>query len=294
MQDTALWSWNGTPFYTLPVPFNQTANVLAYYVDQTGLGGYLPAGISNPIITVSNNEDVLLVGFGGDGRKTRFVYTGNDLQPFLWYNINSELPSASTFSAVTLDKGAIDIGQYGIAMTDQQSCQRVDLDIPDSVFQIQKLNNGFLRVSSIRNFEFEWIYFTYPLSNSLWKFPTQSFMFNYRDNTWSILYENYTAHGRFRFQNTRTWKTLPFKTWNSWREPWNAGTGSALYVNIIAGNPQGFVLIKDEGTYEANSGNIAAMSSSGGITQITSVNHCKLQQRARTKIQLRRWGLSSD
>lgn len=274
LQDTALWSWNGTPFYTAPVPLNQTFSVTAYYVDQTGLGGYLPAGISNPIITVSNNEDVLLVGFGGDGRKTRFVYTGNDLQPFLWYNINSELPSASTFSAVVLDKGAIDIGQYGIAMTDQQSSQRIDLDIPDKVFQIQSLNNGFLRVNSIRSFLNEWMYFTYPVNNSLWKFPTQTFMFNYRDNTWSVLYENYTAHGRYRYQNKRTWQTLPFKTWASWKEPWNAGSNSALFVDIVAGNPQGFVLIKDKGTYEADSGSISAMASSGGNTLITSVNHC--------------------
>ena len=274
LQDTALWSWNGTPFYAAPVPLKQTFSITAYYVDQTGLGGYQPAGISNPIITVSSNEDVLLVGFGGDGRKTRFVFTGNDLQPFLWYTINTELPSASTFSAVSLDKGVIDIGQYGIAMTDQQSSQRVDLDIPESVFQIQKLNSGFLRVNSIRNFEYEWIYFTYPISNSKWVFPTQTFMFNYRDNSWSILYENYTAQGRFRFQNKRTWQTLPFKTWIQWKEPWNSGSGSALYVNIIAGNPQGFILIKDQGTGEGQSGNISAITSAGGNLQITSINHC--------------------
>jgi hypothetical protein len=274
LQDTALWSWNGTPFYTTPVPLNQTADVLAYYVDQTGLGGYEPAGISNPITTVVNNEDVLIVGFGGDGRKARFVYTGNDLEPFLWFTINSELPSAATYSAITLDKGAIDIGQYGIAMTDQQSSQRVDLDIPDMVFQIQSMNSGFLRVNAIRSFLNEWIYFTYPVNNSIWKFPTQTLFFNYRDTTWALLYENYTCHGRYRYQSKRTWTTLPFKTWSSWREPWNAGSSSALFVDIIAGNPQGFVLIKDKGTYEANSGNISAMVSFGGITQITSVNHC--------------------
>src|SRR6185369_2505205 len=70
LQDTVLWSWNGTPFYNSLVPLNQTFNPQAYYVDQTGLGGYLPAGIAQPIITVSNNEDVLLIGFGGTGRKT--------------------------------------------------------------------------------------------------------------------------------------------------------------------------------------------------------------------------------
>jgi len=200
LQDTVLWSWNGTPFYNSLIPIGQTFDVRAYYVDQTGFGGYLPAGIPQPLITVSNNEDALLIGFGGDGRKTRFVYTGDDIQPFLFFNINSEIPSSSTFSAVALDKGMIDIGNRGIAITDQQSCSRIDLDIPDSVFQIQGLNFGVLRVNAIRDYKNEWIYFSYPLNNSPWKFPTQTFLFNYRDNTWGVLYENWTHHGTYRAQ----------------------------------------------------------------------------------------------
>jgi hypothetical protein len=274
LSDTALWSWNGTPYYAAPVPTGETFNIIAYYVDQTGAGGYLPAGISQPITTVSNNEDVLLVGFGGDGRKTRFVYTGNDLQPFLFFNINSELPSSSTFSAVALDKGAIDLGPYGISMTDQQSSQRIDLEIPDSVFQVQSLNNGVLRVNAIRDFFKEWIYFSYPVNNSPWKFPTQTFLFNYRDNTWAVLYENFTAHGRYRPQIKRTWKTTGFASWSVWREPWNSGSSSALFTNIIAGNPQGYVLIIGQGTGEAPSGTIQAISDYNGNTQITSTNHC--------------------
>ncbi len=293
LQDTVLWSWNGTPYYavtgpsslTTPstkiftstpniVPAGETANPYAYVVDQTGLGGYLPAGIAQPIITVGNNQDVLLIGFGGDGRKTRFVYTGNDLQPFLFFNINSELPSQSTYSAVVLDRGVIDIGQYGISMTDQQSSQRIDLDIPDSVFQIQALNFGAQRVNAIRNFQWEWIYFSYPVFNSIWKFPTQSFMFNYRDNTWSILYENYTRHGTYRPTSSKSWLTTGYKSWNAWTVPWNSGANSPQYPNIIAGNPQGWIIIKDQSTGEAPSGTISAISSSGGLTQITSYNHC--------------------
>lgn len=274
LQDTVLWSWNGTPFYNALVPLNQTFNPTAYYVDQTGLGGYLPAGISQPIITVSNNEDVLLIGFGGGGRKTRFVYTGNDLQPFLFFNINSELPSSSTFSSVPLDKGSIDIGNYGIALTDQQSSQRIDLQIPDSVFRIQASNNGFLRVNAIRDFFREWMYFSYPVNISDWRFPIQTFLFNYRDNTWGIFYENFTHHGNFRAQRKRTWTTTGFASWEVWQEPWNTGVSSPFLTQIIAGNPQGYVLIKDEGTGEAISGTIGAILNSSGFTQIFSVNHC--------------------
>jgi hypothetical protein len=285
LQDVVIWSWNGTPYYALPVPTNQTADVKAYYVDQTGLGGYLSAGISQPITTVANNEDVLLVGFAGArGRKTRFVYTGNDLQPFLFYNINSELPSDSTFSAVTLDKGAIDIGVYGIAMTDQQSCQRIDLDIPDSVFQISNLQNGAQRVNAVRDFQKEWIYFCYPANNAFadpstldpWKYPTQTLLFNYRDNTWAILYENFTSQGTFRYITGETWATLPYSSWEEWVDPWNSGISSAQFPNIVGGTPQGYVLIKGEGTGEGPSCTIKAIASAnmGTATQITSYNHC--------------------
>jgi hypothetical protein len=274
LSDTALWSWNGTPYYSTLTPAGETSDVRAYYQDQTGLGGNLPAGTGQPIATVANNEDVLIIGFGGTGRKTRFVYTSNDLQPFLFYNINSELPSDSTFSAITLDKGALDIGAYGIAMTDQQSSQRIDLDIPDQVFQIQALNNGALRVNAVRDFYREWVYFAYPVSNSKWKFPTQTFLFNYRDNTWGVQYENFTAHGTYRPVLKKSWSTIGYQSWNTWREPWNSGANSPQFPSIVAGNPQGYVLTKGQGTGEGISGTIQAIASSGGNTQITSINHC--------------------
>lgn len=282
LQDTVLWSWNGTPFYTVDasgnpilVPNNQTASPTAYYVDQTGLGGYLPAGISQPIQTVTNNEDVLLIGFGGNGRKTRFAYTANDLQPFLFYNINSELPSTSTFSSVVLDKGAIDIGSFGICITDQQSAQRIDLDIPNAVFQIQKDNNGALRVNGIRDYINEWITFSYPVDDSQWRFPTQSFFFNYRENTWAIFYENYTCHGNYRPTNNLTWASLPYQAWTDWTDPWNTGTQTAFEIQVIAGNPQGYVISTGIGTDECISGYISALSDDGnGNTQITSYEHC--------------------
>ena len=275
LNDTAIWSWNGTPFYSSLVPNNQTSNMSAYYVDQTGFGGFLSAGISQPMQTFTNNEDVLLIGFGGNGRKTRFAYTANDLQPFLFYNINSELPSTSTFSSVVLDKGAIDIGSFGICITDQQSSQRIDLDIPNAVFQIQKNNNGNQRVSGIRDYLNEWIYFSYPVDNSQWKFPTQSFFFNYRDNTWAVFYENFTCHGNYRANDTLTWATLPYNTWGEWSDPWNTGTETEYEIQVIGGTPQGYVLVKGVGTSEGLSGYISAISDDGnGLTQITSYNHC--------------------
>lgn len=289
LDDGVIWSQNGTPYYTVDksgtaslIPNGQTSQLTAWYVDQTGLGGWRVAGINNVLKTVGTNEDALIVGFDGDGRKARFVYTGDDFDPFLFFSISSELPSSSTFSSISLDQGVIDIGGYGIAVTDQQSTRRVDLQIPDSIFQIQNANNGTSRVSGIRDFFREWIYFCYPLNTSnsgttaniSYTFPTQTLMYNYRDNTWAYFYENFTCQGYYRPSLKKTWATLPFKTWASWREPWNSGTGSVLFPNVIAGTPQGFFLVKSQGTNEAQTCAIFSISSAGGKSQINSPNHC--------------------
>ncbi len=274
LQDVVLWSWNGTPYYNSLVPTGETFDVTAYYVDQTGKGGYIAAGIQDAITCINNNEDVLLVSF--NKKQTRFVYTGDDLFPFLFFLINSELGASSTFSGITLDRGGVTVGRRGIVLTDQQSSQRIDLDFPDSVFQIQNNNNGEKRVNSVRDYYREWIYFSYPTNNSSVIYPTQTFLWNYRDDTWAILYENFTAHGNYRQQNKNNWKTIgqKFKTWSQWREPWNSGSTSVLFPSIVAGNPQGYVLIKGQGTGEGASGTILGIINNGGNAKINSINHC--------------------
>lgn len=282
LQDTVIWSWNGTPYYNEVVPMvpsrADTFDATAYYVDQTGKGGWLAAGLQQPIVTLNSNEDVLLVGF--TGKQTRFVYTGDDLNPFLFFIINSELGASATFSGITLDRGALTIGGYGLALTDQQSAQRVDLQIPNSVFDISNANNGAQRVNSARDFFKEWVYFCYPIgsgtdSSNTWVFPTQTFLYNYREETWAILYENFTTQGSYRKSNKYTWKTIPFPTWAQWNETWNSASTTTLFPSIIGGTPQGYVLIKGEGTGEAISGTILNITaSSDGNTQINSVNHC--------------------
>jgi hypothetical protein len=272
LPDTVIWSWNGTPYYSSLTPVDETSNVSAYYVDQTGKGGYLSAGINQVIKTVVPNEDVLIVGF--TNRQTRLVYTSNDISPFLFYTVNSEFGSSSTFSGITVDRGAYAWGIFGVTLTTQLSSERIDLDIPDSIFEVQSLNNGISRINSVRDFYREWLYFSYPVVDSAWKFPTQSFLYNYRENSWSILYENFTAQGLYYSKANFTWATCPFKTWSQWREPWNAGSLSANFPDVIGGNPQGYVLIKGEGTGEGVCGTILSIANSNGSVQITSPDHC--------------------
>lgn len=291
LQDTVIYSQNGTAYYTaswdgtvatptytpILVPTDQTATPSAWYTSPAGFGGFVSAGIDQPIVSVNNNEDVLLVGF--PGRQTRLVYTSNDYIPFLFYSINSEIGSGSTFAGVTLDQGGLTFGQYGLALTTQTSTARIDLVIPDQVFEIQSINNGRQRVCAIRDYRNEWIYFTYPSGSSPYVYPTQSLLYNYRDNTWATFDENFTTYGTFKFLKDFTWSNNPYTTWGATHESWTSGVKLAGYPNVIGGNQQGFVMIKgNDDTSEEPSGYISNVVITGSFPQqiitITSTNHC--------------------
>ena len=288
LQDTVIYSQNGTPYYTssfngsptssgtgfsqILVPNNQTATAPAYFADSTGFGGFVTAGLDQPIITVSPNEDVLLLGFNPT-YQVRFVYTGNDILPFNFFIVNSELGSASTFSAITLDKGVLSRGARGIVESSQVDVRRIDVEIPDEVFEINLLNNGNERFTAQRDFINEWIYFTYNsnsfITNS--RFPNQTLLYNYRDSSYAIFIESYTSYGAFRKQTGYTWATIDIKypTWASWNVPWNAGASTLLQPEIVAGNQQGFLVIKEDSTNESNSLQINNFSFPTAITGIS-------------------------
>lgn len=294
LQDTIIYSQNGTPYYTasytntpsatvdtpasasnvfhpILVPVHQTATSPAYFEDQTGFGGFISAGVDKPIITVSINEDVLIVGFNPN-LQTRVVYSGNDIIPFNFFFINSELGSSSTFSAVNLDKGVITRGPRGLIITSQVEALRIDMEIPDQVFQMKLTDNGNERMCSNRDFINEWAYFTYPSDIHENKFPNQTLQYNYRDNSWAIFNECYTTYGPFNKQTGFTWTTVGdiYESWSEWTDSWDAGESELLQPDVIGGNQQGFVLIMSEGVGEGKS--LYIQSFSGNV--VTSPDHC--------------------
>jgi hypothetical protein len=210
-----------------------------------------------------------------DRDQFKLVFTGDDSLPFQIQRVNSELGSQATFTAVPLDTGVVSIGTYGIALTTQYSSQRIDLPIPDQVFDIGYENSGTFRTTGMRDFRNEFIYFTYTPQERSDVFPTRTLLWNYRDSTWATFDENYTHYGNYRAHTSFTWATLPFRTWESWTLPWNFGGSSANYPNVIGGNQQGFVMIKDRGTREDTSQYISNVTF-GNPIEITSPNHCLL------------------
>jgi hypothetical protein len=289
LQDTVIYSQNGTAYYTasfqgnpvaattiftaILVPTNQTATAPAYFEDQVGFGGFISAGIDQKLNTIAPNEDSLIAGF--DTQQTQIVYTGNDVSPFLFYRINSELGSSSTFSTVIMDEGVLTRGTRGFAFTNRTNAKRFDEDILDQNFEISLLNNGTERITAQRDFINEWIYFTYSPKGNPYVYPTQTLQYNYRDDSWAVFNESYTTYGTFRPNSGYTWASIGqvYSSWNAWNDPWTAGVSNIFQPIIIGGNQQGFILMRGQGTSEASSLYIQNIS---GNT-VTSPNHCLLQ-----------------
>lgn len=285
LQDTIVYSQNGTPYYTcsfqgdpsstttifnpILVPETQTATASAFFSDQTGFGGFLSSGLNEPINSVSNNEDVLIMGF--TTQQTRLIYTGNDIIPFNFYRINSELGTTSTFSAINMDRGVLTRGSRGFVITSQNEAQRFDLDIPDAVFEINQRNNGSERMCAQRDFQSEWIYFTYPNVKVNDKFPNQTLFYNYRDVSWAIIDESYTTYGFFSKSEGYTWDNIGevYPTWDDWNVSWDSGLSHVLQPQVIGGNQQGYVIVKNKGTGEGVSLQIKGFTNS----IVTSPDH---------------------
>jgi hypothetical protein len=292
LQDTIVYSQNGTPYYTTSFPYatvnpspsiipttsftpillptNQTAQPSSWWENATGFGGFLSAGYARPITSVSINEDALIVGLAD--RQTRLLYSGNDIVPFNFYVINSELGSDSTFSTITLDRGVLSVGGRGIILTSQTASQRVDLQIPDQVFQIKLTDAGSRRVCAQRDFINEWIYFSYPANQFESAFPTETLQYNYRDDSWAMFRESYTTYGTIRRVTGQTWNTLADSlTWNNWSTPWDSGISELLQPLVIGGNAQGFIMIRTGTTEEGKS---LYIQDFGASSVVTSPDHC--------------------
>jgi hypothetical protein len=287
LQDTIIFSQNGTPYYTasftgnaelvttefIPIltPVNQGATANAWWEDQTGFGGFQSVGIAQPITLAEPNQDVIIVSLGQT--QTRLIFTANDFQPFSFFLINSELGTSSTFSGVIMDKFILSRGPRGFVMTSQVSAERFDTQILDSNFQISLQNNGNERFTAQRDYENEWVYFTYPSNSYLTNFyPNQTLQYNYRDDTWATFNESYTHYGQFRKVDGQTWATIgnDYPTWREWNDTWDSGESTLLQPQVIAGNAQGFIVFRGEGTGEANS--IYILNIVGNL--VTSPNHC--------------------
>lgn len=227
------WSWNGDPL-----------NVDAFRSDKVGFGGYLDAPTSEQIVSAEFIKDTLLIKF--ERSSWKLVYTGNEVLPFVFQKINTEMGSESTFSVVPFDRGVYTVSNVGITTDDSVNVERMDLQIPQTVYDFSIDDHGLQRIYGIRDYVNELVYWTYrgeiepanPLSESY--FPDQVLVYNYRNNTYAIFNDSFTSYGYFQAREP-TWAQLTYPDWSSWTTPWNEGVPQAVIPNVVGGNQQGFV-----------------------------------------------------
>lgn len=231
----ARWSQNGSPI-----------QADAWRSDIAGKGGFYDAPTRQSIVTAQILRDRLIVYF--ENSTWELVYTGNEILPFRWQQLNTELGAESTFSQVPFDKVILGIGNTGIHACNGAQVERIDEKIPLDVFEIHGNNSGIERVAGIRDFYSEMVYWTlvYPpyLQTNAYKYPNRVMVYNYRANTWAYNDDSITAFGYFEQQDARTWANMN-QTWADTTDAWASGQLSSNPRQIVAGNQEGFTFLID-------------------------------------------------
>lgn len=236
-QFRARWTQNGNPVY------DSVTNPDAWRSDIAGHGGYIDAPTNEAIVSARFYKDTLVVFFESSTWELR--YTGNEILPFVWYKINTELGCESTFSTVQFDNGIYAIGDKAIILANSAQVIPIDAKIPDVVFEIENENEGIARVHGIRDFFRRMVYWTYPSAERDGVFPDKVLTINYEQQTYSFFNDTFTCFGYYQRSTDYTWADITW-TWNEWTLPWNSAKTQAWFPDIIAGNQDGNVVILDQ------------------------------------------------
>lgn len=259
--------------------YSQVGNPLASdsYQKTTG-GGAVDATTTEAAITVEFIRDRLIVFF--ESSTWELVYTGNNVMPFSWQQINTELGAESTNSIIPFDKVAIGVGNVGIHACSGTNVERIDERIPDSVFEIHNENDGVKRVYGIRDYFVEMLYWTFPSSdaNSTFPYPNRVLIYNYQKDTWAFNDDSITVFGYMQMPtasdtNNITWDSDTI-TWDD-SVTWSSGSLEALFRMVVGGNQEGYTFIIDaDATTNAPALQITDITpGAGNVITLTVINH---------------------
>lgn len=245
----ARWSQIGTPYVpatggdpaiTLPITFAGATDVNAWRDDIPGRGGYTDAPTNETIVSAEIVNDNLIVFFQ---RSTwRLRYTGNQVLPFVWEEINSHLGSECTYGTTGYDSVAYSVSRYGYIGADTNNVQRIDQKIPDNAFEIETgdVNEELNRVACTRDFFRDFIYWAYPSSDTNARTNDRVLALNHDEQTWTPFTMNVRCFGQYKAFNDRTWANMT-TPWESEGTPW--GLGQDNFVEVVAGQDDGRVQI---------------------------------------------------
>lgn len=265
------WAAIGNPISDISslFPAAGDVNVNAWRDDIRGQGGFLDIPTSQAIVAVGFVRDNMIIYCESSTWQLR--YTGRSIAPFQIEKVNTELGAESTFSAVQFDTSLVGMGDKGVVECDSFKSERIDIKIPDLIYEFNNQNNGTKRVHGIRDFQQRLAYWTYPYAPNNGTFPDRRLVYNYENDSWAIFTDSLTTLGTYQAQTGRTWATTPYP-WQEQNYSWIAK--AALFPSIVGGNQQGFVEYLDVSTTNDISLSITAITGNTTTpTVITSPNH---------------------
>lgn len=222
--------------------FSQIGNPVAtdaWDTDVFGKGGFVDAPTNEEIVSATFYKNTLIVQF--ERSTWRLQYVGEYGIPFIWERISSDFGSESTFSTVLFDSGVLAVADKAIVSSNAGDVQRIDLDIPDTVYSFMNGNDGPKRVQGVRDFKKELVYWCYPDKTTLYEgqyFPNQTVLYNYRNNTYAFFRNTITCYGNFQYQANITWDREDV-FWDSYQVGWDDSAQSLMPL-IVSANQHGF------------------------------------------------------
>jgi hypothetical protein len=225
---------------------------VSFMSDLAGFGNAIDAATQEAIIGAEFLKDRLIVYF--ERSTWELVYTGNQIYPFTWQKINTELGAESTFSTIPFDKTVLGFGNVGIHSCTGANVVRIDEKIPNLVFDLHNEQAGLNRVVGIRNYQPEVAIWTYPGGGRTATTPwcNNLLIYNYINNSWGIFDDSYTFLGYYQTSQAdptpaATWGAT-YTTWAETLDVWGGAQGDTNAIKslkIVGGNQQGWVHLLD-------------------------------------------------
>ncbi len=240
----------GQRTFTNRIVFSQNGSPFqgdAFREDIVGKGGYIEAPTKEAIISAEFLKDRLIIFF--ENSTWELVYNNNQVLPFSFQKINTELGVESTHSIIPFDKVTMGMGSTGIHACSGINVERIDDLIPYTIFDISNINAGPQRVYGIRDYFEELCYWTYPSSQQNYRsnniYPNRVLIYDYTNSTWAFNDDSITAFGYFYLQdNALIWANITSQ-WREMTQTWEDFESDQLFRSVICGNQEGWTFIID-------------------------------------------------
>lgn len=246
----ARWSQIGTPYVpatgadpavVLPTLYSGATDANAWRDDIPGRGGYVDAPTTERIVGAEIVNDNLIVFFQRSTKRLR--YTGNQILPFVWEDINTHYGAESTHATLGFDQLAFAFSRVGFVGADTNNVRRIDENIPDQAFEVETGDNmeELSRVQAARDFYRNYFYWSYPDAATNARTPNRILAYNYDNKTWSIYEISIRCFARYKDTDDRIWSNYTVANDDEWENQGDAtwSLGQDNFFELVGGRDDG-------------------------------------------------------